>query len=87
LVRELEKRRGRKGTLESCLLMRLVGREEVGALDIGFKMYRQLVEGRLGEGFRELGQSQGQLRGRISYTGNNDEDMLANIEGRIEICQ
>jgi hypothetical protein len=67
------------------LLMRLVGREEVGTLDIGFKMYRQLLDGRVEEGFRELGQ--GQLRGRMSLTGNNDEDMLANIEGRIEICQ
>lgn len=85
LLRDLEKRRGRKGTLEGSLLMRVVGREEVGALDVGFKMYRQLLEGRLEEGFREL--AQGQLRGRVSFTGNNDEDMLANIEGRIEICQ
>lgn len=62
--------------------MRLIGREEVGTLDIGFKMYRQLIEGKLQEGFRELG-SGGHLRGRVSFTGNNDEDMLANIEGRI----
>ncbi len=43
LLRDLEKRRGKKGTLEGCLLMRLIGREEVGTLDIGFKMYRQLL--------------------------------------------
>jgi len=47
VLKDLERRKGRKGALENCLLMRLIGREEVDSLGMGFRMYRQLVDGRL----------------------------------------
>jgi hypothetical protein len=51
-------------------------------------MYKQIIENKLGESFQELANNKNQLKNRFSaFTGNNDEDMLNNIENRIEICQ
>lgn len=53
--------------------MRIIGREEINNLDIGYKMYKQIIEGKLKESFQELLHNKSHLRNRYNhFTGNND---------------
>lgn len=77
MIHDLEKR-GRRGG-NSSIFMQIIGCEEVSQLDIGYKMYRQIIESRLSDGFAELISSKSHLRKAAAFTGNNQEDLLANI--------
>lgn len=49
VIHDLEKR-GRRGG-NSSIFMQIIGCEEISKLDIGYKMYRQIIESRLSDGF------------------------------------
>ena len=69
--------------------MKLIGQQEINSLDIGYKMYKQIIESKLHDSFKELINNRSHLKNRFStaLTGNSEEDLLNNIENRIEICQ
>jgi len=86
-LKDLERKR-RHG-LDNYTFVKIVGEESINELNIGFRMYKQIVEGKLNQSFQEFIENKKQLRNRFSTAliGTNDENMLNNVENRIEICQ
>lgn len=53
VVKNLEKQTY-KNSVENYLLMKIMGKEELSSLDIGYKTYKQLIDGKLEQGFTEF---------------------------------
>jgi hypothetical protein len=46
VVKNLEKQT-HKNSVENYLLMKIIGKEELSSLDIAYKTYKQLIDGKL----------------------------------------
>jgi hypothetical protein len=44
-IKNLEKKPGKH--IEDYTFMKIIGKEEIGNLDIGYRMYKKLIEGKL----------------------------------------
>jgi hypothetical protein len=68
--------------------MKVVGKDEIGKLDVGYKIYKQLVEEVLDQGFKEFLTKKYGFKRRLTKLGENyEEEELHHVENRIEICQ
>jgi hypothetical protein len=86
IMRNLLKKSNRSSG-ENYALTKIVGKEEISTLDIGFRIYKKIVEDTLPAVFEDLISKDI----RHTYTwrgkGHSDENELNNIETRIDLCQ
>ena len=86
VIKNLEKK-SYKSSLENYLLMKIFGKDELNDLDIGYRMYKQLMQSKLQQGFKEFQANKYKSRSYDRKSGNSYEDELNHVENRIQICQ
>ena len=69
--------------------MKILGKEQINSIEVGYKIYKQFVEEVLDQGFKEFLNKKYSFKHRIlsKSSQNYDEEEVNQIENRIEICE